>query len=51
MPPAGVTVAVPSHCELQLTFTCESVAEISGGCVIVNTEFTEHPAGLEIVHE
>jgi hypothetical protein len=34
---------------LQLVFTCDCVAVIAGGCVMVNEFVTAHPAGLEMV--
>jgi hypothetical protein len=35
VPPDATTVALPLHAALQVTFTCDCVAVITGGCVIV----------------
>jgi hypothetical protein len=48
-PPDATTEAEPLQAPLQLTFTCDCVVVIAGGCVIVKEELMEHPAGLEIV--
>jgi hypothetical protein len=37
------------HDPLQVTFTCDCVAVITGGCVMVKTEVIEQPAGELIV--
>jgi hypothetical protein len=36
VPPDATTVALPLHAPLQVTFTCDCVAVIGGGCVMVN---------------
>jgi hypothetical protein len=50
LPPEATTVALPLQAPLQVTFTCDCVAVIAGGCVIVNEEVIEQPAGELIVH-
>jgi hypothetical protein len=50
VPPEATTVAEPLHDPLQVTLTCDCVAVIAGGCVMVNVLVMEHPAGELIVH-
>ena len=50
VPPEATTVALPLHAPLQLTFTCDCVAVICGGWVIVNVCVPEQPAASVAVH-
>jgi hypothetical protein len=44
-PPEATTEALPVHAPLHVTFTCDCVAVMAGGCVIVNVLVIEQPAG------
>jgi hypothetical protein len=43
VPPDATTVALPLQTALQVTFTCDCVAVITGGCVIVAVAVAVHP--------
>jgi hypothetical protein len=45
VPPEATTVALPVQAPLHNTFTCDCVAVICGGSVIVNVLVIEQPAG------
>lgn len=49
VPPEATTVAEPLHPPLQLTFTCDCVAVMAGGCVIVNTAEVVQVDGPEVI--
>jgi hypothetical protein len=42
-PPEATTVALPVHAPLQSTFTCDCVAVMAGGCVMVTVRVPVHP--------
>jgi hypothetical protein len=48
-PPEGTTVALPVQAPLHKTFTCDCVAVIAGGCVMLNVCVIEQPTGELIV--
>ena len=49
VPPEATTVALPVQTPLQVKLTCDCVAVIAGGCVIVKLLVIEQPAGELIV--
>ena len=50
VPPEATTDALPVQAPLHKILTCDCVAVIAGGCVIVNTDVIEQPTGELIVH-
>ena len=49
VPPEATTVADPLHAPLHVTFTCEVVAVIAGGCVMLNVAVVVHVEGPEVI--
>ena len=49
VPPEATTVALPVHEPLHVTFTCDCVNVMAGGCVIVKTAEVVHVDGPEVI--